>query len=216
MTGSIFDIERMYREKDAQFLKWKLEKFVSDNRRSFSESKLKAFLSDSTVVMLKKNLSLNDMDLAEEIQFILNRFERESNENFSKVIPCDYCNTRLRISSPITKGIYSCPTCDSEFKVFPFGTDIYTVFLDPNKDKNAPKKNEVSDFDPYLVLGLSYNSNLEEIKTAYRKKIATCHPDKVSEMAPEIRHLAEEMAKKINLAYNRLLQKMAPDLRKPI
>lgn len=195
MTGSIFDLERMFREKDAQFLKFKLDKFVSENQDSITAAKLKSFLEDDTVLMLKKNLSLNDLDLAEEIQLILKRHQKENLEKLSKIISCETCKTRLRICSPIQNGIYSCPSCSAEFKVFQFGADIYTVFMAP------PEKEKDVNSDPYQILGVSYNSNIEEVKNAYRKKIAGCHPDKVAEMAPEIRLLAEEMAKKINLAY---------------
>ena len=41
------------------------------------------------------------------------------------------------------------------------------------------------------TLGLQGKIKVDDIKKAYRKKIAEYHPDKVQNMAPEIRKLAE-------------------------
>jgi DnaJ-class molecular chaperone len=51
------------------------------------------------------------------------------------------------------------------------------------------------------VLEVSASANIAQIKTAYRKKIALYHPDKVARLGSELRQLAEVRAKEINLAY---------------
>lgn len=53
----------------------------------------------------------------------------------------------------------------------------------------------------YEVLEVSQQSSLSEIKDAYRKKISMYHPDKVSDMGPEINEIAQIKSKEINSAY---------------
>ena len=58
---------------------------------------------------------------------------------------------------------------------------------------------------PYLVLGLTERATLEQIKTAYRKKIKECHPDKFARLGDEWRKMAEEKAKLLNIAYETIM-----------
>jgi len=54
----------------------------------------------------------------------------------------------------------------------------------------------------YEVLRVPANASLEEIKLAYRRRIAEYHPDKTSGLGDELRALAEEKSKIINAAYD--------------
>jgi len=58
--------------------------------------------------------------------------------------------------------------------------------------------------DPYAVLGLEANANEREIKRAYRKLISQHHPDKLGDVPDELKRRAEERAREINAAYERL------------
>ncbi len=51
------------------------------------------------------------------------------------------------------------------------------------------------------VLGLRGKITRTEIKAAYRKAMAQCHPDFVQTMHPDIRQAAEHLAKTVNAAY---------------
>ncbi len=51
------------------------------------------------------------------------------------------------------------------------------------------------------ILGLQGKLKVDDIKRAYRKKIAEYHPDKVQNMAPEIRKLAEVRTSELTEAY---------------
>ena len=51
------------------------------------------------------------------------------------------------------------------------------------------------------VLGIQGKVTGEQIKKAYRKRIAEYHPDKVQNMAPEIRKLAERRTAELTEAY---------------
>lgn len=55
--------------------------------------------------------------------------------------------------------------------------------------------------DAYAVLGVTDTATFEEIKRAYRIKIAEWHPDKVNTMAKELRELATRTTARINDAY---------------
>jgi DnaJ-domain-containing protein 1 len=52
------------------------------------------------------------------------------------------------------------------------------------------------------VLGVSQDASLEEITRHYRQAIRMSHPDKVSEMAPEIIAIAELRTKELNAAFS--------------
>jgi DnaJ-domain-containing protein 1 len=52
------------------------------------------------------------------------------------------------------------------------------------------------------VLGVSQNACLEEINQHYRQAIRMNHPDKVSEMAPEIHRACRTRTKELNAAYS--------------
>ena len=58
--------------------------------------------------------------------------------------------------------------------------------------------------DPYAVLGLSRDANEREIKRAYRKLMSQHHPDKLGDVPAELKRRAEERAREINTAYERI------------
>ena len=58
--------------------------------------------------------------------------------------------------------------------------------------------------DPYAVLGLGHDANEREIKRAYRKMISQHHPDKLGDVPAELKRRAEERAREINAAYERI------------
>ena len=57
------------------------------------------------------------------------------------------------------------------------------------------------------VLGIQGKVTGEQIKKAYRRRIAEYHPDKVQNMAPEIRKLAEQRTAELTEAYAYLKKK---------
>lgn len=58
--------------------------------------------------------------------------------------------------------------------------------------------------DPYAVLGLEPGANEREIKRAYRKLISRHHPDKLGDVPEELKRRAEERARDINTAYEKI------------
>jgi hypothetical protein len=70
-----------------------------------------------------------------------------------------------------------------------------------------------SNIDAYALLGVTYQASAEEIKTAWRNKVREWHPDKLENMAPELKAFATENLKKINAAYDEL---MSPKRQRPV
>jgi hypothetical protein len=60
------------------------------------------------------------------------------------------------------------------------------------------------DADPYEVLGVAPGTTLDGIGVAFRKLAQQYHPDRVTDLAPELRDLAEKRMKAINIAYQQL------------
>ncbi len=54
------------------------------------------------------------------------------------------------------------------------------------------------------VLGVTPDATQAEIKAAYQRLIRQYHPDRVADLGPEIRAVAERRAKEINAAYDAL------------
>jgi len=59
------------------------------------------------------------------------------------------------------------------------------------------------------VLGISHETSVEEIKTAYKKLVKQNHPDRVCGMSEAFHKLAELQTKKINVAYQEALTDLA-------
>jgi DnaJ like chaperone protein len=58
--------------------------------------------------------------------------------------------------------------------------------------------------DPYAVLGLRAEASEREIKRAYRKLISQHHPDKLGDVPEALKRRAEERAREINAAYEKI------------
>jgi DnaJ like chaperone protein len=58
--------------------------------------------------------------------------------------------------------------------------------------------------DPYAVLGIERNASDAEVKRAYRKLMSQHHPDKLGNVPDELKRRAEERARDINTAYERI------------
>ena len=62
-----------------------------------------------------------------------------------------------------------------------------------------------SDRSWFAVLGLSSSATIEEAKEAYKRLIKQNHPDRVHDMSPALRQLAEAETKKLNAALRQAL-----------
>jgi hypothetical protein len=60
----------------------------------------------------------------------------------------------------------------------------------------------------FSVLGVSSSATVEEIKQAYKTQVWQNHPDRVHDMSPAFRELAEAQTKKLNAAYQQALMSL--------
>jgi DnaJ like chaperone protein len=70
--------------------------------------------------------------------------------------------------------------------------------------QDAPSARQPIGVDPYAILGLTPDANEREIKRAYRKLISQHHPDKLGDVPDELKRRAEERAREINTAYEKI------------
>ena len=84
----------------------------------------------------------------------------------------------------------------------------YYEYRPPKEEPVAPPPPPVDeDAEYYELLGVKPTASFAEIKSAYRKRIKQCHPDKFAGRGAEFRQLAEERAKTLNEAYRILSAK---------
>jgi|GEM_PF-1141531 len=74
---------------------------------------------------------------------------------------------------------------------------------DPSQQTEANENNAGDNW--FAVLGLSSAATIDEVRQAYKTLIKQNHPDRVHDMAPLFRALAEAETKKINAAYRQAL-----------
>ncbi|MFI4970650.1 MAG: co-chaperone DjlA [Lysobacterales bacterium] len=67
-----------------------------------------------------------------------------------------------------------------------------------------PPSSRPSGIDPYAVLGIGRGASERDIKHAYRKSMSQHHPDKLGDVPDAIKQRAEERAREINAAYERI------------
>jgi DnaJ-domain-containing protein 1 len=60
--------------------------------------------------------------------------------------------------------------------------------------------------DALAVLGVSTDATEAEIKAAYRRLVSEWHPDRLNNVAKELRDIATERLKTINQAYDQLVR----------
>jgi len=80
-----------------------------------------------------------------------------------------------------------------------YGFTGYGAHEQPHRAPSTP-----SGPDPYAVLGLESEASEREIKRAYRKLISQHHPDKLGDVPEELKRRAEERAREINAAYEKI------------
>ena len=73
-----------------------------------------------------------------------------------------------------------------------------------SKNDSNTRINAKNRYCPYQILGKDKNSTNDEIKQAYYRLMKQYHPDQVEHLGQELKDLALEMTKKINLAFNQI------------
>ena len=71
-------------------------------------------------------------------------------------------------------------------------------------DDGAAPRRATQGPDPYAVLGVPPDTDAATVKRAYRKLISEHHPDRLGGLPEDLRRRAEERARDINAAYERI------------
>lgn len=61
--------------------------------------------------------------------------------------------------------------------------------------------------DPHQILGIAKKATKDEVKKARDRRLMEYHPDRVADMAPEIRDLATKRTQEINSAYAQIMKR---------
>ncbi|HVI53898.1 MAG TPA: DnaJ domain-containing protein [Luteibacter sp.] len=86
---------------------------------------------------------------------------------------------------------------------YKFASSMMSKSASPADEGNRPEPPNLFLRQPpwHEVLGVSADATHDQIVGAYRARMSEYHPDKVANLGPDIRALAEQKAKEINAAY---------------
>jgi hypothetical protein len=86
-------------------------------------------------------------------------------------------------------------------------------YTEKEPDYEEPPSSEPEDSDdsdnPYKLIGVHFKATKEEIKKAYRLKMAMNHPDKLATLDPALQKIAKQRSVAINNAYEQLMRDVA-------
>lgn len=71
----------------------------------------------------------------------------------------------------------------------------------PPGEADEPPTYQPASADAYAVLGVEPSISDEELARVYHARVASCHPDRLENVDPEVRNFAEEKLRRINQAY---------------
>lgn|SRR5882724_69539 len=117
-------------------------------------------------------------------------------------VACPSCACRLRLPPPLAGRKFKCPSCHCWFRATQ--STSASVELEVITDHSQLSRH-------YEILRIRPGATLDEIRTAYRRRLLEYHPDKVATLGMEIQALAEEKTKQINEAYTLLLQALSKE-----
>jgi hypothetical protein len=86
---------------------------------------------------------------------------------------------------------------------YKFASSMLSKSAGPASENDRPEPPNLFQRQPpwHDVLGVPPDATPEQIASAYRARMSEYHPDKVANLGPDIRALAEQKAKEINAAY---------------
>ncbi len=137
--------------------------------------------------------------------------EAEAEDDAEKIIVgCAGCGQQMRIGRPSPKVsiLAVCPRCETRLKAF-IGDDGRITVLEAAEEgagKETPRDSDGASLDwARDILNVPRNAPQELCKQAYRRRIREYHPDRVADLGPEIRELADRKTKQLNTAYRLLV-----------
>jgi hypothetical protein len=120
------------------------------------------------------------------------------------IMRCVGCDTRLRIPRLDQPGDIRCPACGAEYAVHWQAAVCVVRPTAGDSDDEVPPEDETPVPDAWSVLGLPPGSPRAEVERARRALLQAYHPDRLGQVSPQVRQLAEEAFKRVNDACERL------------
>ena len=76
----------------------------------------------------------------------------------------------------------------------------------PRNDQLKRRLKQADSFDPYRILGVEKDADIETIRAAYREKATQYHPDRFASLnlPPEMAKYVDSMTRRINMAWQEL------------
>jgi DnaJ-domain-containing protein 1 len=71
----------------------------------------------------------------------------------------------------------------------------------PSSERARPEPTARTESEHLVVLGLKPGFSQDDLRRAYRARVAEYHPDRVASLGPKLKRLAEEETKRITAAY---------------
>ena len=121
---------------------------------------------------------------------------------------------RHQTLSDLMESLFHISLADGEYhpKENEFLRNVSEIFGFSQSDFSKLKARfvEFEDLDPHEILGVLPNSEMQEIKRAYKEKVRECHPDRVIArgMPEEAIKLAQTKLAQINNAYEKIVENM--------
>ncbi|MFN8258718.1 MAG: TerB family tellurite resistance protein [Bacteroidales bacterium] len=201
------------------FIKLSVLIFTADKKLSASEvKKIKAYMSNefspeigiasekfAKQVSTDKNkirqicISLKDLTYAERIGFVTQLFSMAASDG-------KFCDAEEEVIKKIAAILH-------------IGKKRYLIIkanvLNSNPEYQAKEKDKYKNFqfldqffipayNPFIILGLSNDASIEEIKKTYRELVKTFHPDVTLDKSEGYRKKASEKFIEINDAYEKI------------
>jgi transcriptional regulator with XRE-family HTH domain len=131
----------------------------------------------------------------------------------SGILCCSRCQKRLRIPHLPEPSEIRCPSCRTEYAVHWQGlvclvqalVDTATDEDEDSEDRTeAVNEPHTEPQDSWAVLGLAPNSPWDQVERARRSLLQQYHPDRLGQVSPLVRQLAEAAFKRVGDAYETL------------
>lgn len=131
----------------------------------------------------------------------------------SGILCCARCQKRLRIPHLPEPGEIRCPSCRTEYTVHWQGqVCLVQVLADTATGEDEDREDHTQAViepatepqDAWAVLGLATNSPWDQVERARRSLLQQYHPDRLGQVSPLVRALAEAAFKRVGDAYETL------------
>jgi len=145
------------------------------------------------------------------------RASEDSSENNTPTVTfeCLTCSTQIRLRLQATNATHRCPACNAQYKSLRSNSSVPVFLVVPqgaeNRGRRAAGSRRPSPqvLNALAVLDLEETATFDDVRRSYRDLVKSYHPDMVAHLGPDLRTLAEQKTKEINLAYQVLESHLA-------